>query len=268
MHVVTDTDREPGRSTTAGTDGKLTWRFRAENVRDVAWAASSRYVWDATNAAVGDANSDGKPDTALVESFWRPEQRVNHWDESARYARHSVEFFSKYLFPYPYPHMSAVDGPTSCGGMEYPMMTCIGGQWDTLGLYEVVNHEIGHMWFPMLVGSDEKRFAWMDEGLTQFDQSQAMADFFKGFDDEARNRKPYRRPGRSSAARSSSCTTATATPTTRPTAWRATTSRRRRWWRSAECWAGTCSTRRSRSMPGAGSTSTPPRTTSSPPSRT
>ena len=71
------------------------------------------------------------------------------------------------------------------------MMTCIGGQWDTLGLYEVTAHEIGHMWFPMVVGSDEKRYAWMDEGLTQFDQSQSMDDFFKGFDDEARNRKNY-----------------------------------------------------------------------------
>jgi hypothetical protein len=191
VHVVTDLDREPGRSTTAGKDGKLTWHFRAQNVRDVSWAASSRFLWDATNADVGDASGDGRPDTALVQTFWRPEQRVNHWEESARDARHSVEFFSKYLWPYPYPHMTAVDGPSSCGGMEYPMMTCIGGQWDTLGLYEVITHEIGHMWFPMIVGSDEKRFAWMDEGLTQFDQSQSMADFFKGFDDEARNRQYY-----------------------------------------------------------------------------
>ena len=191
IHVVTDLDREPGRSTTAGKDGKLTWHFRAENVRDVSWAASSRYLWDATNAVVGDANNDGRPDTTLIQAFWRPEQKANHWDESARYSRHSIEFFSKYLWPYPYPHMTAVDGPTSCGGMEYPMMTCIGGQWDTLGMYEVTTHEIGHMWFPMMVGSDEKRFAWMDEGLTQFDQSQSMPDFFKGFDDEARNRKNY-----------------------------------------------------------------------------
>ncbi len=87
--------------------------------------------------------------------------------------------------------MTAVDGPTSCGGMEYPMMTCIGGQWDTLGMYEVVVHEIAHMWHPMLVGSDEKRFAWMDEGFAQFNQSQAMPDFFKGYDDEAENREPY-----------------------------------------------------------------------------
>ncbi len=191
VHVVTDVDREPGRSTTAGTAGKLTWRFRAENVRDVSWAASPRYVWDATNAAVGDANGDGKADTSLVQAFYRPEERVSEWDETARYGRHSVEYFSRYLWPYPYPHMTAVDGPTSCGGMEFPMMTCLGGQWDTLGLYEVTTHEIGHMWFPMMVGSDEKRYAWMDEGLTQFDQSQAMADFFKGFDDEARNREPY-----------------------------------------------------------------------------
>ncbi len=191
VHVVTDLEREPGKSTTVGTDGKLTWHFRAQNVRDVAWATSARYLWDATTAAVGDANGDGKPDTSLIQAFWRPEERTNHWDESARYGQHSIEFFSKYLWPYPYPHMTAVDGPNSCGGMEYPMMTCIGGQWDTLGMYEVTTHEIGHMWFPMIVGSDEKRFAWMDEGFTQFDQSQSMADFFKGFDDEARNRKNY-----------------------------------------------------------------------------
>ena len=191
VHVVTDLDREPGRSTTAGKDGKLTWRFHAENVRDVSWAASARYLWDATTAAVGDANGDGRPDSSLVQAFYRPEQRISHWDEGAHYGQYSIEFYSRYLWPYPYPHMTAVDGPSSCGGMEYPMMTCIGGQWDTLGMYEVVTHEIGHMWFPMIVGSDEKRFAWMDEGLTQFDQSQSMADFFKGFDDEARNRKPY-----------------------------------------------------------------------------
>jgi hypothetical protein len=191
VHVVGENDREPGRSTTAGKDGKLTWHFSAKNVRDFAWGASSRYLWDATNAAVGDVNGDGRPDTSAIYSFYRPEQRINHWDEAARYGRHSIEFFSKYLWPYPWPHMSVVDGPNSCGGMEYPMLTCIGGEWDTLSMYEVVDHEIGHMWFPMMVGSDEKRFAWMDEGFTQFDQSQGMADFFKGFDDEARNRKNY-----------------------------------------------------------------------------
>jgi hypothetical protein len=191
VHVVTEADRAAGKSTATSSNGKLTWRYRAENVRDVAWGASAKYLWDATHAVVGDATGDGRPDTAAIHAFYRPEQRLSHWNQSARYSRHSIEFFSRYLSPYPYPHMTAVDGPRSCGGMEYPMMTCIGGQWDTLGLYEVTAHEIGHMWFPMIVGSDEKRYAWMDEGLTQFDQSQAMGDFFKGFDDEARNRKQY-----------------------------------------------------------------------------
>jgi Peptidase family M1 domain len=191
VHVVTEADRAPGTSTARSANGKLTWRFRAENVRDVSWAASAKYLWDATHAVVGDATGDNQPDTTAIHAFYRPEQRVSHWQESAGYSRHAIEFFSRFLSPYPYPHMTAVDGPTSCGGMEYPMMTCIGGQWDTLGLYEVTSHEIGHMWFPMIVGSDEKRYAWMDEGLTQFGQSQAMADRFKGFDDEARNRKNY-----------------------------------------------------------------------------
>ena len=87
---------------------------------------------------MGDANDDGRPDTAAGPGVLSPGAcGPSHWDQSARYGRHSVEFFSKYLWPYPYPHMTAVDGPTSCGGMEYPMMTCIGGQWDTLGMYEV-----------------------------------------------------------------------------------------------------------------------------------
>ena len=191
VHVVTEADRGAGRATTAGRDGRLTWKFRAENVRDVAWGASADYLWDATNAAVGDADGNGTADTTRIDAFWRPEMRTSHWDEAARYGRHSVEFLSSYLWPYPYPHMTAVDGPKSCGGMEYPMMTCIGGEWDTLNMYEVVVHEIAHMWHPMQVASDEKRFAWMDEGFAQFDQSQAMPDFFKGYDDEAENREPY-----------------------------------------------------------------------------
>jgi Peptidase family M1 domain len=191
IRVVTEADRTAGTSTTSGSNGKLTWRYQADSVRDVAWGTSAKYLWDATHAVVGEVSGDGGPDTAAIYAFYRPEQRVSHWNESARYSRHSIEFFSRYLSPYPYPHMTAMDGPTSCGGMEYPMMTCIGGQWDTLGLYEVTTHEIAHMWFPMIVGSDEKRYAWMDEGLAQFNQSQAMADLFKGFDDESRNRKNY-----------------------------------------------------------------------------
>ncbi len=184
VRVVADSERVAGRSTAKGTNGMLTWRFHADSVRDVSWATSSKYLWDATRAITG-------PDTAMIYSFYRPDQRRFFWDRNTRYGQHSIEFFSRYLWPYPYPHMSMVDGPQSCGGMEFPMMTCIGGEWDSLSLYEVTTHEIGHMWFPMMVGSDEKRYAWMDEGLTQYDQSQAIRDMFKSVDDEEVNRNGY-----------------------------------------------------------------------------
>jgi hypothetical protein len=87
--------------------------------------------------------------------------------------------------------MTALDGVVSCSGMEYPMITCIGGQRDTLGLYSVTVHEFAHMWFPMQVGSDEKRHAWQDEGLTRFNQAQAMRAFFGGYDLERIVRDAY-----------------------------------------------------------------------------
>ena len=203
VHGVGAEDRGPGRATLAGSDGRLTWRFRAANVRDFAWGTSDEYLWDATHAVVGDADCptdatpngaggcDGLADTADVYSFWRPDRAAWAWDQSARYAQHSVEFLSRFLWPYPYPHMTAVDGVASCAGMEYPMMTCIGGRRDTLALYSVTVHEIGHMWFPMQVGSDEQRYAWQDEGLTRFNQAQAMREFFGGYDLEAIAREQY-----------------------------------------------------------------------------
>jgi hypothetical protein len=184
VRVVTEQDLADSAATTRSSNGLLTWRYRASNVRDVAWGTSARYLWDATSAATG-------ADTSAIYAFYRLEGRRSFWDEAARYGRHSIEFFSKLLWPYPYPHMTAMDGPVGCGGMEYPMMTCIGGQWDSLSMYEVVTHEIGHMWFPMMVGSDEKRYTWQDEGLTQYLQSQSIPDFYKTVDDEEENRKFY-----------------------------------------------------------------------------
>ncbi|HEX2716815.1 MAG TPA: M1 family metallopeptidase, partial [Gemmatimonadaceae bacterium] len=180
-----------GQATAGTANGTLTWRFTAQNVRDFAFGASEKYLWDAAAAVVGDRDGDGRADTALVQTFWRPERAVWAWDKSIRYAQHSVEFLSRYLWPYPYPHMTAVDGLVSCSGMEYPMMTCIGGRRDTLSLYSVTVHEIAHMWFPMQVGSDEKRFAWQDEGLTRFNQAQAMREFFRGYDLESLVRTSY-----------------------------------------------------------------------------
>ncbi len=189
--VVTDEGRGPGAATLRSPDGRLTWRFRADNVRDFAFGASDRYLWDATTAQVGDLDGDKVAERTAIFTFYRPSRRAWAWDQSARYAQHSIEFLSRYLWPYPYPQATAVDGVRSCAGMEYPMITCIGGPRDTLRLYSVIVHELAHMWFPMQVGSDEKRHSWQDEGLTRFNQAQAMREFFRGYDQQSIARDSY-----------------------------------------------------------------------------
>ena len=193
VHVVRDEDRGvgPTKATNTGFDGVLSWHFRASNIRDFDWGASAKYLWDATIAVVGDRDGDKRADTTNVNTFYRPDVRRWAWDNSAKYERASVEFLSNYLWPYPWPQMTALDGPVSCSGMEYPMLTCVGGPRDTLGLYSVLVHETGHMWFPMQVGSNERRYAWQDEGLTRFNQAQGMQAYFKGYDREMLARDSY-----------------------------------------------------------------------------
>jgi hypothetical protein len=191
VHVVDFNDRGAGLSTLRGLDDRLTWRFKARNVRDFDWGTSARFLWDATVATIASRMGAVAPDTVDINTFYRPEVVFPAWYRSTLYARHAIEFLSHYLWSYPYPQMTAMEGPVSCGGMEYPMMTCVGGPRDTLSLYSVIVHEFGHMWFPMQVGSDERRFAWMDEGLTRFNQAQGMQAFFKGYDREALARSSY-----------------------------------------------------------------------------
>lgn len=163
--VVSREDREAARATRAGdTRGLLTWRYAAENVRDFAWGASDRYVWDATVAVYPD--SAGTERTAAIHALYRPERP--HWDGAAEYARHAIESHS-WWYPYPYPQMTVNEGVIG-GGMEYPMITIVGGSRTPLSLYGVISHEIAHMWWPMVVGTNERRFAWIDEGLASFSE--------------------------------------------------------------------------------------------------
>lgn len=170
VHVVTADER--GSATRTSETGALTWRFMANQVRDFSFASSDQYVWDATHATVG-----GVQGTSMIHAFYRPDREV--WQRSAEFARYSIEFLSTLMdLPYPWPHMTTIEGVVG-GGMEFPMMTHIGGARSDQGLFGVTFHEIGHMWFPMIVGENEKNFTWMDEGLTSFNTSEATIDFWQ-----------------------------------------------------------------------------------------
>ncbi len=140
-------------------DGMLTWRFKAENVRDVAWAASRAFVWDA-------ASWDG----ILLQSAYPHEGigegEVEGWEMSTQYLHHTIKHYSEQWFRYPYPVAINVAGVV--GGMEYPMIVFCSVRARGQTLFGVTDHEFGHTWFPMIVGSDERRYAWMDEGFNTF----------------------------------------------------------------------------------------------------
>ncbi|MEM6574481.1 MAG: M1 family metallopeptidase [Pseudomonadota bacterium] len=158
-----------------GTDKTRTWRFRAENVRDFAWASSRKFIWDAQGYQQG---GDVQPEV-MAMSFY-PKEGEPLWSKySTAAVVHTMKVYSRFSFDYPYPTAQSVNGPV--GGMEYPMITFNGPRTDlqddgrrTYPLAEkrfligVVIHEIGHIYFPMTVNSDERQWTWMDEGLNSF----------------------------------------------------------------------------------------------------
>lgn len=164
-------------------EGWLTYRFSADGVRDVAWTASNVQRWDATSARVPSRTADGEVDRVLIHSLWRPE-RAPLWSEAWRYGKQSIEFHSTYTgFPYPWPHMTLVEGADIIGGgMEFPMLTLIDAFEDGQALFNTVSHEIAHMWLPMVVGTNEKRYAWMDEGSANFIEGESRMEIFPGVD--------------------------------------------------------------------------------------
>lgn len=177
--VIADFD-ELGQATAGSDDGMLTWNFRAEKVRDVAFSATLESRWEGARTPTGDLTGNGVTDYTRINTYFRESAPL--WHEQTQYAQHSIAFLSDYLnFPYPWPHMTSVEGADIIGGgMEFPMMTLI-GDYNSVGavrLYGVTAHELAHMWFPMIISTNERRYTWIDEGYTTFHTNKANIDYF------------------------------------------------------------------------------------------
>lgn len=166
MFVVTPEEAKANESSQA--TEKKTWVFKADNVRDFAFASSRKFIWDALGVRLGDK-------TVMAMSFY-PKEGEPLWSTYSTHAvAHTLEVYSRFTFDYPYPVAISVNGPI--GGMEYPMI-CFNGprpekdgtysDRTKYGLISVVIHEVGHNWFPMIVNTDERQWTWMDEGLNTF----------------------------------------------------------------------------------------------------
>ncbi|MBK8177903.1 MAG: M1 family metallopeptidase [Planctomycetes bacterium] len=175
-------------------EGTKTWRFAADNVRDFAWASSRKFIWDCAGHEIGGRRVDAM-------SFY-PKEAEPLWSKySTQAICHTLDVYSEHTFDYPYPTAISVNGPV--GGMEYPMI-CFNGprpekdgtysKGTKYGLISVVIHEVGHNFFPMIVNSDERQWAWMDEGINTFLQylaEQRWEDEYPSSRGEPRNITGY-----------------------------------------------------------------------------
>jgi len=188
-----------------GTTDTRTWVFKAENVRDFAWASSRKFIWD----AMIHRQEGGEFDEVLAMSFY-PQEAEPLWSQySTHSVVHTLEVYSRFSFPYPYPTAQSVNAWEG-GGMEYPMITFNGRRPDPFeadeddpdaankpertytrsdkhGLVGVIIHEIGHIYLPMTVNTDERQWTWMDEGINSFLQYLAELEWEENFHNHREN---------------------------------------------------------------------------------
>jgi hypothetical protein len=178
---VTDAKSRPRNS------GNLTWKFKCKQARDVAWASSKGFVWDAAKINL----PSGK--TSIAQSVYPVESATNDsWNRSTEYVKGCIEFYSKYIYEYSYPSATNVAGVVA--GMEYPGIVFCSYRDKTESLWGVTDHEFGHNWFPMIVGTNERKYGWMDEGFNTFINTLSTKNFNNGeyFQQEnARQYAPY-----------------------------------------------------------------------------
>jgi hypothetical protein len=144
---------------------QIEWHYTARNVRDFTFAAGPNFRWDASGF-----------NGILIEDLYRP--TADKWPEVNRIGREAIKYYSEQWFPYPWSHATTVEGPIE--GMEYPMLTFTPNSPTREDQQWVIAHEFGHEWFPMMVGSNERLYPWMDEGFNTFIDLGNAAKYFAG----------------------------------------------------------------------------------------
>jgi hypothetical protein len=176
--IVTEEEARAKEKTKA--TAKKTWRFQSDNVRDVAYASSRKFIWDIQAVKL-------PTNTVLTMSFY-PKEGLPVWsEESTKAVKNAVEVYSKNTFDYPYPVAISVN--TSNIGMEFPMISFNGGRPENrkmsdeekAGMIGTIVHEVGHNYFPMIVSSDERQWMWMDEGLNTFLQTRTEMERYPAY---------------------------------------------------------------------------------------
>lgn len=179
--VIIVTEDEAKKKEKSRSKQKATWKFKADMVRDFAFATSRKFIWDAQAVKVGDK-------TPLAMSFYPKEGNPLWEEESTKAVKNTLEVYSKYTIDYPYPVAISVHAASI--GMEYPMICFNFGRPDEKGNYTdrtkygmigVIVHEVGHNYFPMIINSDERQWTWMDEGINSFVQHRTQVERYPNF---------------------------------------------------------------------------------------
>ncbi|MEO1049669.1 MAG: M1 family metallopeptidase [Bacteroidota bacterium] len=176
--VIIVTEEEAIEAEKSKSKKKSTWHYKASNVRDFAFASSRKFIWDAQSVDI-----NGKKPLAM--SYYPKEGNPLWEEESTKAVVNTLIHYSKQTVEYPYPVAISVHAASI--GMEYPMI-CFNfgrpnenGEYSVqkkMGMIGVIVHEVGHNFFPMIINSDERQWAWMDEGLNTFLEGQTMRKYY------------------------------------------------------------------------------------------